>query len=157
MGKVMIGGIKLSGELALVRFRHPPGLETRRWRLLQELSANRINIIFLTRAYTKASSQTVFCVAAEDLYYTKELIRSENHLGGRVDFVPDVGALSLYPHRFSFEILGLSLCALAKSRVHIHALASSVSSLSFITDYALLDYAVAAVRQYLELPRDQDP
>ena len=140
-----------------MRVRHPSGLGSRRWRLLQELSTNRINIVFLTRAYTKTSAQTVFCVTAEDWYHTKELIQSDKYLVGRVDFVPDVGALSLYPHRFSFEILGLSLHALAKSGVPLHALASSISSLTFITDYALLDNAVAAVSQYLEWPRDQAP
>lgn len=157
MEKIAIGGMKLSPELALITLRHPPGWESQGCRVWEKLTASRINIFFLSRLCTAELRETSFCVAAEDGYPTRELLQSENHLSGRVSFVPSVGALSLFPHQFSFEILGLALHAFGKAGIPLYGLASSISSLTFITDYALLGQGVAVMEEYLALPRGQIP
>lgn len=157
MGKTKIGGIKLSSELALVTLRHPPGAETRRWRLWEKLAADRVNVFFLSSLRTERLDKTSFAVAAGEWARTRELIQSENQVSERIDFLPSVGALSLFPHRFSFEILGASLYAFSAAKLPLYGLASSVSSLTFLTDFNLLDEATAAMERYLILPRGQTP
>lgn len=153
----MIGGMKLSSELALVKLQHLPEAEPHRWRIWKKLTAGRINILFLSCVCAGTICETAFCVAAEDWYDTEMLIRSEGFPDRQTCFIPSVGALSLFPHRFSFEILGVSLCAFGKADVPFYGLASSISSLTFITDYEQLEKAAAAMENYLALPEGQGP
>ncbi len=157
MGKVTIGGMKLSSELALIKLQHPPGKDPHQWGFWKKLTASRINLFFLSCACIGPRSETAFCVATQDYYGTKELIHSEKYLNGRALFTPEVGALSLFPHHFSFEILGLSLCAFGWARLPFYGLASSISSLTLMTDYALLEKAAATLAEYLALPDGQTP
>ncbi len=157
MAKIKIGGIKLSSELALVTLRHPPGAEIHRWRLWEKLAARHINVSFLSSLCTERMGKTAFAVAAGDRARTTELIRSEKKLKGCADFLPAVGALSLFPHHFSFEVLGVSLQAFSMAELPFYGLASSLSSLTFLTDYGLLDQAAAAMEKCLVLPRGQCP
>lgn len=157
MEKIAIGGMKLSPELALITLQHPPDLESRGCRLWEKLTASRINILYLSRLCSAELYETSFCVAAEDAYSARELLQSENLLNGYVSFVPSVGALSLFPHQFSFEILGLALYSFGKAEIPFYGLASSISSLTFITDYEQLDQCAAAMEEYLSLPPGQVP
>lgn len=157
MGKVTIGGMKLSSELALIRLQHPPKTEPHQWRLWERLTSSKINLLFLSCACIGPLRETTFCVAAEDYCGTKKAIHSENCFNGRAHFVSTVGALSLFPHHFSFEILGLSLCAFGRARLPFYGLASSISSLTLMTDYALLEKAAATLEEYLALPEGQTP
>lgn len=152
MGKVTIGGMKLSSELALVKLQHLEKAEPHRWRIWEKLTAGRINILFLSSVCAGTHCETAFCVAVEDWCDTKAIIESEEIPNRHALFVPEVGALSLFPHRFSFEVLGLSLYAFGKAGLPFYGLASSISSLTFITDYALLDKAAAAMEEFLVLP-----
>ena len=70
---------------------------------------------------------------------------------------PSVGLLSVFPHQSSLRILGLSLYALGKASLPVYGLASSLSALTFVTDYCSLDGAVAALVSYLEMPPNQGP
>jgi len=157
MGKVTIGGMKLSSELALVKLQHLPGAEPHRWRIWEKLTSSRINLLFLFSVCAGTLCETTFCVAVEDSYDTKMLIQSEGLPNRRAFFIPAVGALSLFPHHSSFEVLGLSLFAFGKADLPFYGLASSISSLTFITDYALLEKAAAAMEDYLFLPKGQSP
>jgi hypothetical protein len=43
--------------------------------------------------------------------------------------------------------------ALRAASLTVYGFASSISSLTFVTDYAELDTAVAAIKQHVDLPR----
>lgn len=156
MRKVMIGGMKLSSELALVKLQHLPEAEPHRWRIWEKLTSSRINIFFLSSVCTGTLCETAFCVAAEDAYDTKVLIQPDGFPNKHIFFIPAVGALSLFPHHFSFEVLGLSLYAFGKAGLPLYGLASSISSLTFITDYALLEKASTTMEECLVLPEGQN-
>lgn len=157
MEKIAIGGMKLSAELALITLQREPDLESQDYRVWEKLTASGINIFFLSRMCTADLHETSFCVTVENGYPTREFLQSENHLHGRISFVPSVGALSLFPHQFSFEILGRALHAFGKAGIPLYGLASSISSLTFITDYDLLDQGAAVLEEFLALPPGQVP
>ncbi|MBW1722643.1 MAG: hypothetical protein JRH13_11750 [Deltaproteobacteria bacterium] len=157
MGKIPIGGIKLGPRLHLLKIRHPPTGDPLRWNLWEKLTERKINLFYLTTVCTNTHVETAFCILQENEGPVWDLLHSDGRLKARVRLVPAVGPLSIFPHQYSFEMFGLSLSALGKARIPLHGLASSVSSLTFLTDYDLLDSAAAAMLEFLELPSGQAP
>jgi hypothetical protein len=146
MEKIQIAGVKLSGELLQVNisgFSH--ALDAKR-DLSQLLSANQINMQFLSGVCLRGRSQATCCVRAE----------KEGRVRDNAEFVPSVGLLSLFPHQFSLKILGLSLFAVGAAGVALHGMSSSLSALTLVTDYVHLNKAVAALQEYLNMPVDKD-
>jgi hypothetical protein len=74
-----------------------------------------------------------------------------------IKFSTAVGALSMFPHHSNLKLLGLSFYLFGELRLPVYAMASSISSLTFITDYQQLDNAVAALLEYVELPPNHAP
>jgi len=97
------------------------------------------------------------CVSAEDKIQVKHLIDSEADLRENTELGSAVGLISLFPHQSNLKLLGLSLYAFGKARLPIYGLASSLSALTFVTDYAHLDKAAALLEEYFELPSNQRP
>ncbi|MGD8984069.1 MAG: hypothetical protein PVH99_08340 [Desulfobacteraceae bacterium] len=157
MEKIKIEGIKLSNELFQVNLRNRSNQENTISQFCQILAAHQINIPFFSTTYLDQRIQVSCCVAVEDKHRVRNLIDSEPELGGDVKFMPSVGLLSVFPHQSSLKILGLSLYAIGKARLPLYGLASSLSALTFITDYIHLDKAAATLEQYLELPSNQRP
>ncbi|MBW1920720.1 MAG: hypothetical protein JRI81_10925 [Deltaproteobacteria bacterium] len=150
--KIPLAGIKLSNELFLIRLSSSSSSVDTRSALCQILAENRINIQFLTGSAPGELSAVTGCVAAKYRARVKELLLAGVGFEAKPEFVSSVGLLSLFPHRASLKILGLSLLALGKSGVPIYAMASSLSVLSFITDYARLLEATKALKEYFDLP-----
>ena len=98
-----------------------------------------------------------FCVASDDSPRVKALLQRESTLTKYLEFIPAVGQLSLFPHHYSLRVLGLSLGAFGKARLPIYGLASSISALTFITDYVHLDRGVDALKEYLDFPPNFAP
>lgn len=156
MEKIQIAGVKLSGELLQVNisgFSH--ALDAKR-DLSQLLSANQINMQFLSGVCLRGRSQATCCVRAEKEGRVRELIHADPGLRDNAEFVPSVGLLSLFPHQFSLKILGLSLFAVGAAGVALHGMSSSLSALTLVTDYVHLNKAVAALQEYLNMPVDKD-
>ena len=157
MEKIKIEGIKLSNELFQVNLRNRSTQENTISQFCQILAANQINIPFLSTTYLGRRMQVSCCVAVEDKSRVRNLFNSEPELGGEVEFTPSVGLLSVFPHQSSLKIFGLSLYAIGKARLPLYGLASSLSALTFITDYLHLDKAAETLEEYLELPSNQRP
>lgn len=153
----MIEGMKLSNELVLVNTEISGGSGPRRFHLYEKLTEERINIRFLSRASAGKQVRTSFCVGVEDGNRLEALILSEPDLGRGAEFVHSVGALSLFPHHFSLKILGLAVHAFGGERLPFYAMASSISSLTFITDYDILDRAASVMEKYLDFPPHHTP
>lgn len=157
MEKIKIEGIKLSNELFHVNLRNRSNQQNTISQFCQILAAHQINMPFLSTTCSGRRIQVSCCVAVEDRHRVRNLIDSEPELGGDVKFTPSVGLLSVFPHQSSLKILGLSLYAIGKARLPLYGLASSLSALTFITDYIHLDKAAETLEQYLELPFNQRP
>ena len=96
-------------------------------------------------------------MAAEDINKTKKVVAGEPKLKENLEFISDVGTLSIFPHHSKLKLLGLSFYLLGRAHLPIYGMASSISSLTFITDYSQLDKAVSILLEYMDLPPNHAP
>ena len=97
------------------------------------------------------------CVAAEEANRARKLIAMEPQLKENIEFISAVGALTMFPHHSNLKLLGLSFYLFGESRLPVYGMASSISSLTWITDYQQLDDAVARLLEYVDLPPNHAP
>jgi hypothetical protein len=153
MEKIRIGGIRVSDPLLLIEIHNPPGGGDPGHALIGRLAEERINIHFLSAGETDGLHELSCCVQAGAEGQVKALAESEPSLKGRVKLVPSVGLLSLFPHQYRLKILGLSLSALGRDSIPLFGMNTSISSLTFVTDFGCLDRAVDLLENVLEFPR----
>lgn len=96
-------------------------------------------------------------MAAEDAERIKKVVAEEPIPKENLEFISGVGALSLFPHYSNLKLLGLSFYLLGKQRIPLYGMASSISSLTFITDYSQLDEALTTLLEYMDLPPNHSP
>ena len=157
MEKIRIEGIKLSDELFQMNVRNSSHSTNILPEVCRTLASNQINMPFLSFIRLKNAVQMSCCVAAEDEARVKTLMGSKPGLRETTEFISSVGLVSIFPHKSSMKILGLSLYALSKARIPLYGLGSSLSALTFVTEYGLLDEGAEALEEYLELPPGQRP
>ena len=114
----------------------------------KDLAAGKINIEFLTRTCVAGKIRTSICIQSKFYNQVKTLLNSHVPLKHHAEVIPSMGLISLYPHRFSLEILGQSLKAFSSTGLPIYGFASSISSITFITDYDRLREAEKALKGY---------
>jgi len=85
------------------------------------------------------------------------VVEGEPKLKENLEYIPGVGTLSIFPHHSKLKLLGLSFYLLGKQHLPLYGMASSISSLTFITDYSQLDRAVSILLEYMDLPRNHAP
>ena len=157
MEKIKVEGIKLSNELVNVKLRNLTDSEQSVSNLCRILAANEINIPFMSMSRRGGGKHLSFCVAMEDGPHVEALIESDPPLFNKREFRPAVGLLSLFPHQSSLNVLGLSLTAFSRAKLPLHGMGSSLSALTFITDFARLNEAVATLQEYLAFPPNFSP
>jgi hypothetical protein len=155
--KIPVGGIKLSNALVHVIFLNGSFSENSRPLFVQTLANHNVNIPFLSLSFVRNNIRGSCCVAAEDINQVKKLIAQHPELERDVEFIADVGALSIFPHRSTLKLLGSILYAFGNARLPIYGMASSISALTFITGYSCLDKAVETLLTFLELPERHTP
>ncbi|MBW1968056.1 MAG: hypothetical protein JRF45_02080 [Deltaproteobacteria bacterium] len=97
------------------------------------------------------------CVAAEDINQIKKVVAGEPKLKENLEFIPGVGTLSIFPHHSNLKLMGLAFYLLGRAHLPMYGMASSISSLTFITDYSQLDKAVSIFLEYMDLPPNHSP
>jgi len=157
MDKIRIDGIKLSGELALVHLANHPRPQFALTCGCGIMASNRINMPFVSAACLGDGAGASWCVEMEERARAKALLDGNPDLEGYAEIVPSVGLVSLFPHRSSLAFLGRALQALGRAALPVHGLTSSLAPLTFVTDYAALDAAAAALEAFFELPPHQRP
>lgn len=156
MDKIKVGGIKLSRELVQVnvRWQAETGALTS---LLRHTTEQKINLTYLSVSTTLRPAMASFCVADSDFERVKMLIDAEPDLGKDIEIKAPVGALTVFPHRSSFRLLGLMLAALSKAGCPIYGVASSISALTLNTNYWLIGRALQTLESILDLPPNHTP
>lgn len=147
-----IDGLKLSDELLYIRILPFAGSGNLAYLLYRHLADHEINVPFLSMSLQLKKMGTSCCVSVRDQDRVKNLIASDPLLGERVTFVPSVGMVSLFPHQKSMTILGCSLQAFGKAGLPLYGMGSSLSSLTFITEFARLGEAAAVLEETLQGP-----
>lgn len=155
--KVRINGIKLSTELVQVNILNLFFPQDSRALFFQFLARYQINIPFILVSGMGEKIIGSCCVAAEDINRIKKIVTGEPKLAENLEFIPGVGTLSIFPHYSNLKLLGLSFFLFGKLSLPVYGMASSISSLTFVTDYSRLDEAVATLLEYMDLPPNHAP
>ncbi len=157
MTAINIKGLKISGELFLIRLQNlaPEG------RLVPVFSSmmagSRVNMPFLSTEIRSGGLQAACCVDSTHQAMVKRLIDLHPELPKHVKYQPGVGLLTLFPHQSNLQLLGLSLSVLAKAGLRVFALASSIGALTYVLDYSRLDSAAAALQARFKLAANHAP
>ena len=68
-----------------------------------------------------------------------------------------VGIISIFPHHSALKILGIIMVSWGRQSIPIHGIATSLSAISFTTDYHVIDKAVEVLQALFQLPDDHAP
>lgn len=152
-----INGLKISGELCLVRLH----AESRDSGLLPAfcslLAGSQMNMPFLSTESQVSGIHTTCCVDAAHQALLKRLLSAEPLLQERAEYTAGVGLLTLFPHQSRLMLFGRSLRALAQADLRVFAMASSIGALTYVLDYARLDKAAAVMQACFELAGNHAP
>jgi len=155
--KIRVNGIKLSAELVQINILNAPPPKNSRPLFFRRLSQNRINIPFILLTGMEEKFQVSCCVELDDIDRIKMVVAKEPDLKKNVEFISSVGALSIFPHRSNLKLMGLAFYLLGRADLPMYGMTSSISSLTFITDFSLLDEAVSTFLEYVDLPPNHSP
>jgi len=157
MGKVKIGGIIQSKQLAQVGVMFIPDQPGVAGKIFGALGKEGINVQFIVQSVdVYGRGNTIFCIDRKDLEETLkvlEYVQSSIGSGGVTHHSP-VGIISIFgPHfREKPSIAGTMFNALGNAGINILAISTSISTLSCVIDEALLPEAVHAISEAFELP-----
>ena len=157
MGKVKIGGIIQTKQLAQVGVMSAPDQPGLAGKILSALGKENINIQFIVQSVDLSGrGSIIFCIDQKDL---KESLRALSQIQPFVGFEKvihqsPVAIISVFgPHfREKPAIAGTMFSALGNSGINILAISTSISTLSCVIEEALLPEAVKAVSEAFELP-----
>jgi len=155
--KIRINGIKLSTKLVQINLLNGSLPENTRPLFFRLLSQHQINIPFILTSGMGEKIIGSCCVAAEDINQIKKVVAGEPKLKEKLEFIPGVGTLSIFPHHSNLKLMGLAFYLLGRAHLPMYGMASSISSLTFITDYSQLDKAVSIFLEYMDLPPNHSP
>ena len=160
MERVKLGGLKQSLELCQFDLRGPESPEKIVPRVSKLLASQKINIAFLT--YSQLNNefhQLTICPPQYDFSRTSGVLNTKGTLprGWGIRSREHVGILTVFPHRSPIKILGLVIVSWAAQSIPIYGIATSLSAISFITDYHTIDKGIEVVQDSFQLPEDHAP
>ncbi len=154
---IVIGGIKVSSEMVLFRVSRPSCEGSDGNTLLRRMTDEGIALSFLIRNSSEPDTVCSFCVSCNDAVQVKRLLTEVEFKKHRVASTDSVAAVSVFPHKYSFAILGAALKAIGKAGIPIHALCTSLSAVVVITNFGVTDQAVFELRQVFDIPSNHAP
>ena len=155
--KIRVDGIKLSQELIHINIITRPGKEDLNTRFLRSMAENRINCPILFYSAMDRRSQGAVCIASEDSPRLNQMLALDPDLKENVQYISPVGAMSLFPHKFSLKLLGCLMHVFGKADLPIYGMATSLSALTLTTDFQMLDGAIESLKPYISLPPNHAP
>jgi aspartokinase len=160
MEKVALGGMKQSLELCQFDLSGPGFLERTVARVSRLLASQRINIAFITyHGLSKGFHRLTICPYQEDSSRTTRILHTAGALPASwaMQSREHVGIITIYPHRSPIKIVGFVMMAWASESIPIYGIATSLSAISFITDYGLIEKGIALLRNTFRLPDEHAP
>jgi len=160
MERVKLGGLKQSLELCQFDLRGPDSPERIVPRVSKLLASQKINIAFLTYNHLNDEfHQLTICPHQYDFTRTSGILNAKGTLPRvwGIQSREHVGILTVYPHRSPIKILGCVMVSWAAQSIPIYGIATSLSAISFITDYPTIDKGIEVVQNSFQLPEDHAP
>ncbi|BCL60213.1 hypothetical protein DGMP_09060 [Desulfomarina profundi] len=156
--KPTIGGLKFSEELVQVSFTGREKNDSSFNEILRLIADKRINITFLCHALTTSEDcKSSFCVAREDYSQVQAILDFSSFSNLQRTVFHSVGTITLFPHRNSFNLLGLIVRIFGQSGYPIYSMGSSISALAVNTEFSALDSIAEKLQMELILPENHAP
>lgn len=147
-----IGGLKASAELVQINLSagdSPPITA-----VFDRLARSRINMVFVTLSVVSGGFVGACAVSADSWPAAEPLLQ---RAAAAVEIVSPVGTLTVFPHRARTDLLDGVLNAFAAAGLPVYSIASSISAITFATDYRRLTQAVSVIRDIAQLPDNHAP
>jgi aspartokinase len=155
--KIEVSGIKLSQELIQFNCVQNASEAVCGSEFFRHLAENRINIPFLCTGVTGRGAISCCCVEAGYLQQVQKLLTQNPQMSQHIEKIAPVGTLTLYPHRYNFKLLGFVMAELGKAGFPIYGIGTSISALTFSTNYHVLEQAAGILGKALNLPSNHAP
>jgi len=160
MGKVKIGGLKQSLELCQFSLKGPDSSGTIASKISRLLASHQINIEFLTYYPNKtAHHRLTFCIS-QDLYSrVLQILKKDDSLpkAWHINCREHVGMVTLFPHHSTLTIVGILMTSWKEQSIPLYGIATSLSAISFVTDFQTLDKATDIIQNFFQLPNGHAP
>jgi len=160
MEKLKIGGLKQSLELCQFDLRGVHSSKEIASKVSKLFLSQKINMEFLTYYQNKDSyHQLTFCISQDKFSATSKILQKENFLpvGWEIKSSKHVGIITIFPHQSALKILGVIMISWTAHAIPIYGIATSLSALSFVTDYQLIEKAIEVIQTLFHLPEDHAP
>lgn len=156
-GKIAVGGITRIDGLVMVKILGSGAGQCLAGRALSELGLKGINLSCVTSFTDSAGlSNMAFAIGADDLDQTLGLLQGlQDELEiGKIDYQRGCSGISIYGPHFSERpaIAGTVFEATSAAGVEIHLIATSFSTVSFLTNAAQADLAVERLNENFLVP-----
>jgi len=160
MEKLKIGGLKQSLELCQFDLRGPDSSEEIASRVSKLLISQKINMEFITYYPNRNSyHQLSFCISQDKFFTASEILKKEGFLpiSWEISSRGHVGIITIFPHQSAIKILGVIMVSWAEKSIPVYGIATSLSAISFVTDYHLIGKAIKNIQDLFQLPEDHAP
>jgi aspartokinase len=160
MEKLKIGGLKQSLELCQFDLKGVHSSEEIASKVSKLLLFKKINMEFLTYSTQRNNyHQLTFCVSQDKFSPVLKILKKEHSLpiDWEINSRGNVGIITLFPHQSAIKILGVIMVSWTSQSIPIYGVATSLSAISFITDYQLIDKAIQVIKDLFHLPVDHSP
>ena len=160
MEKLKIGGLKQSLELCQFDLRGVHSSEEITANVSKLLLSQKISMEFLTHStHRNKHHQLTFCISQDKFSAISEILKKKRFLpiGWEINSRGQVGIITIFPHQSAIKILGVIMVSWAAQSIPIYGIATSLSAISFVTDYQLIDKAIDVIQDLFQLPEDHAP
>jgi aspartokinase len=152
ISKLPIGGLKLSPELVQINLAAETASAV--IAIFERLAQHRINLTCVTLTTTDPGVMGSCTLTTESWPQAEPLLQNAQ---ARIETIPGVGTLTLFPHQSRLALLECVLSAFGRAGLPIHSIASSLSTLTFCIDYHRIDDALRAIETIARLPDNHMP
>jgi len=147
MEKISMEGLNASAEMVEVCIHDSSGLGHRLTEFPRVLARDRINMHFFVGLQRGGDVRSACGIAADNKGRLKALAEWEPHLKAGMEYHDSIVLLSVFPHQFDLKVVGSALSALAAAKIPLRGFCSSLSALTFVTEPAYREKAVAALQK----------
>lgn len=144
---ISMEGLNASAEMVEVSIRDSSSSGHRLTEFPRLLARDRINMHFFVGLQRGGEVRSTCGIAAVNKSRLKALVEWEPHLKADMESQDKIVLLSIFPHQFDLKMLGLALSALSAAKIPLRGFCSSLSALTFVTELASMEKAVAALRE----------
>ena len=160
MERLKIGGLKLSVALCQFECRGPDPPQKIVSTVSKALAAEKINIEFLTyNSKNDGAYQISICVNQNKFYSTSKIFQKKGCLpvNWEVSSREKIGMITIFPYHSALAILGVVMATWGGNSIPVYGVATSLSAISFLTDFQAIDRAVEVIQSSFKLPDNHAP